>query len=125
MHADLVVLGYDGSYERVAALLRAWEADRQREEQTSGRDTFVPLVFAAGEAFLFSIQVQQAQASHSPYTCKLHATRSHIKVPAQKLADGTDLVIVTAMRKARDLGPKIFKPRCSLRQPNMTSLDAG
>ena len=53
MHADLVVLGYDGSYERVAAFVRAWKAERQREQQTSGRGTFVPLVFAAGEAFQF------------------------------------------------------------------------
>jgi len=53
MHADLVVLGYDGSYERVAAFVRAWKAERQREQQTSGRGTFVPLVFAPGEAFQF------------------------------------------------------------------------
>ena len=45
MHADLVVLGYEGSYERVAAFMRAWRAERQREQQTSGRGTFVPLVF--------------------------------------------------------------------------------
>ena len=53
MHADLAVLGYDGSYGRVAAFVRAWKADRQREQQTSGRGTFVPLVFAPGEAFQF------------------------------------------------------------------------
>jgi len=53
MHADLVVLGYDGSYGRVAAFVRCWKADRPREQQTSGRGTFVPLVFAAGEAFQF------------------------------------------------------------------------
>jgi transposase len=53
MHADLVVLGYDGSYERVAAFVRMWKAERQRELQTSGRGTFVPLVFAPGEAFQF------------------------------------------------------------------------
>ncbi len=53
MHAELVVLGYDGSYGRVAAFVRAWKADRQRDEQTGGRWTFVPLVFAAGEAFQF------------------------------------------------------------------------
>jgi hypothetical protein len=29
MHADLVVLGYDGSYNRVAAFVRAWKAERQ------------------------------------------------------------------------------------------------
>jgi len=28
MHEDLVKLGYDGSYERVAAFARAWRADR-------------------------------------------------------------------------------------------------
>ena len=53
MHADLVVLGYDGSYGRVAAFVRRWKTERQREQQTSGRGTFVPLVFAPGEAFQF------------------------------------------------------------------------
>ncbi len=53
MHADLVALGYDGSYGRVSAFVRAWKADRQRDAQTSGRGTFVPLVFAPGEAFQF------------------------------------------------------------------------
>jgi transposase len=79
MHADLVVLGYDGSYERVAAFVRAWKAERQREQQTSGRGTFVPLVFAAGEAFQFDwsedfallggrqikLQVAHTKLSHS------------------------------------------------------------
>lgn len=53
LHADLVVLGFDGSYGRVAAFARAWKAQRQYEQQTSGRGTFVPLVFAPGEAFQF------------------------------------------------------------------------
>jgi len=53
MDADLVVLGYDGSYNRVAAFVRTWKADRQRDAQTSGRGTFVPLVFQPGEAFQF------------------------------------------------------------------------
>ena len=53
MHADLVALGYDGSYGRVASFVRAWKADRQLEQQTSGRGTFVPLVFQPGEAFQF------------------------------------------------------------------------
>ncbi len=34
MHADLVVLGYDGSYGRVAAFVRGWKADRQHQQQT-------------------------------------------------------------------------------------------
>ena len=53
LHADLVALGFTGSYNRVAAFARAWRADRQRELQTTGRGTFVPLVFKPGEAFQF------------------------------------------------------------------------
>ena len=51
LHADLISLGFDGSYSRVAAFVRDWKADRQREQQTSGRGTFVPLAFQSGEAF--------------------------------------------------------------------------
>ena len=53
LHADLVAFGYEGSYGRVAAFARAWKAEWQREQQTSGRGTFVPLVFQPGEAFQF------------------------------------------------------------------------
>ena len=53
LHADLVALGFTGSYGRVAAFFRGWRADRQREQQTAGRGTFVPLVFQPGEAFQF------------------------------------------------------------------------
>jgi hypothetical protein len=53
MHADLVQLGFDGSYERVAAFVRAWKADKQLTQQTTGRGTFVTLVFQPGEAFQF------------------------------------------------------------------------
>jgi transposase len=53
MHADLVALGYDGSYARVSAFIRAWKADRHVAERTTGRGVFVPLVFQPGEAFQF------------------------------------------------------------------------
>jgi transposase len=53
LHADLVALGYDGSYGRVAAFVREWKVDRQRAQQTTGRGVFVPLAFQAGEAFQF------------------------------------------------------------------------
>jgi hypothetical protein len=49
--ADLAVLGYDGSYNRVAAFTREWKAARHREQQTCGRGAFVPLAFLPGEAF--------------------------------------------------------------------------
>ena len=53
LHADLAALGYDGSYNRVAAFARDWKAARQREQKTSGRGVFVPLAFMPGEAFQF------------------------------------------------------------------------
>lgn len=53
LHDDLVTLGYTGSCGRVAAFARVWRADRQKEQQTTGRGTFVPLVFQPGEAFQF------------------------------------------------------------------------
>ena len=53
LHGDLVALGFTGSYNRVAAFARQWRAERQRELQTTGRGTFVPLSFCPGEAFQF------------------------------------------------------------------------
>ncbi|MDM7969649.1 MAG: IS21 family transposase [Paracoccaceae bacterium] len=53
LHADLVALGFTGSYARVAAFARRWRADRQREQQTTGRGIFVPLHFDPGDAFQF------------------------------------------------------------------------
>ena len=41
MHADLVTLGFTGSYNRVAAFARDWRTDRQREQQTTGRGTAI------------------------------------------------------------------------------------
>ncbi len=37
LHADLAALGYDGSYNRVAAFARDWKAARQQEQKTCGR----------------------------------------------------------------------------------------
>ena len=79
MHSDLVALGYAGSYGRVSAFVRCWKAERQRDAQTSGRGTFVPLVFGPGEAFQFDwsedwallggertkLQVAHTKLSHS------------------------------------------------------------
>ena len=53
LHVDLAALGYDGSYNRVAAFAREWKAARQREQRTTGRGVFVPLAFSTGEAFQF------------------------------------------------------------------------
>ena len=48
-----MALGFTGSYGRVAAFARDWRADRQGEQQTTGRGIFVPLFFRPGEAFQF------------------------------------------------------------------------
>ena len=53
LHADLVALGFRGSYDRVAAFARMWRQAQQELARTAGRGTFVPLTFAPGEAFQF------------------------------------------------------------------------
>lgn len=53
MHADLVKLGSDGSYERVAAFVRACKGERQRAQRRTDLGVFVPLAFRPGEAFQF------------------------------------------------------------------------
>ena len=79
LHADLVALGYDGSYDRVTAFARAWRQAQQKAARTAGRGVFVPLVFAPGEAFQFDwsedwaviagervkLQIAQFKLSHS------------------------------------------------------------
>ncbi len=53
LHRDLVALGFDGSYDRVAAFARDWrQRERERANQAS-RGAYVPLAFAPGEAFQF------------------------------------------------------------------------
>ncbi|NBZ89422.1 hypothetical protein GV832_17685 [Rhodobacteraceae bacterium CYK-10] len=42
MHSELTALGFTGSYNRVAAFAREWRADRQHEQQTTGRVTLPP-----------------------------------------------------------------------------------
>jgi transposase len=97
MHADLVSLGFDGGYGRVASFVRAWKSDRQREQQTSGRGTFVPLVFAPGEAFQFDwsedwaiiagkqtkLQVAHTKLSHS----RAFAVRAYLLQTHEMLFD--------------------------------------
>ncbi len=79
MHVDLVALGFQGSYGRVAAFARKWRQRQHEAEKTAGRGTFVPLVFAPGEAFQFDwsedwaviggervkLQVAHTKLSHS------------------------------------------------------------
>lgn len=78
LHADLVMLGYEGSYGRVAAFARAWKAERQYEKQTSGRGTFVPLIFQPGEAFQFDWSEDYALLNGRPIKLQVaHTKLSH------------------------------------------------
>lgn len=98
MHRDLVALGFDGSYGRVAAFARRWKAEQHRKQQTSGRGTFVPLVFAPGEAFQFDwsedyaliagartkLQVAHTKLSHS----RAFVVRAYLLQTHEMLFDG-------------------------------------
>jgi transposase len=53
LHRDLIVLGYAGSYDRVAAFARQWRQEQQDAKLGAGKRAFVPLQFAPGEAFQF------------------------------------------------------------------------
>ena len=53
LHRDLVMLGYAGSYDRVAAFARDWRQRRREADNQTSRGTYVPLIFAPGEAFQF------------------------------------------------------------------------
>lgn len=78
LYADLVVLGYDGSYCRVAAFARDWKRERQYEQQTSGRGTFVPLAFQPGEAFQFDWSEDYAVLGGKPVKLQVaHTKFSH------------------------------------------------
>jgi transposase len=103
LHADLVALGFTGSYNRVAAFAREWRADRLREQQTTGRGVFVPLSFRPGEAFQFDwsedyaviggertkLQVAHIKLSHSHFAPSrnqpLHTASSGSKFDGERV----------------------------------------
>ena len=53
LHRDLVMLGFDGSYDRVAAFARDWRQQQRETDNQASRGTYIPLIFAPGEAFQF------------------------------------------------------------------------
>jgi len=79
LHSELTVLGFTGSYDRVAAFSRRWHEEQRERLQTASKGTYVPLVFAPGEAFQFDwsedsaiingqrvkLQVAHCKLSHS------------------------------------------------------------
>lgn len=53
LYRDLLGLGYTGSYDRVAAFARQWRQTQQEARLLAGKQAYVPLQFAPGEAFQF------------------------------------------------------------------------
>lgn len=53
MHADLCVLGYEGSYDRVALFAREWRRQQLELSKGASKHTYIPLQFKPGEAFQF------------------------------------------------------------------------
>ncbi|MGE0371010.1 MAG: IS21 family transposase [Gammaproteobacteria bacterium] len=84
MYADLVALGYRGSYDRVAAFARRWRRQQREAAQEAGRGTFVPLVFAPGEAFQFDWSEDWAVVG---------GERQKLKVAHMKLAHSRAFVL--------------------------------
>ena len=86
MHADLVQLGFDGSYERVAAFVRDWKGERQRAQHTTDRGVFVPLVFQPGEAFQFDWSEDwRAAVPSSQQTLRAHQRHHHHQPELQRM----------------------------------------
>jgi transcriptional regulator with XRE-family HTH domain len=53
IHEDLRELGFEGSYDRVAAFARVWREGQTERVNPSSKRTYIPLAFAPGEAFQF------------------------------------------------------------------------
>ena len=53
IHEDLRQLGFEGSYDRVAAFARVWREGQTERVNPSSKRTYIPLAFAPGEAFQF------------------------------------------------------------------------
>jgi transposase len=92
LYRDLVILGYTGSYDRVAAFARQWRQEQQEAARTAGKQAYVPLQFAPGEAFQFDwsedwvringistkLQIAHFKLSYSrAFFMKAYLTQSH------------------------------------------------
>jgi transposase len=86
---DLLLLGYSGSYDRVAAFARKW---REEQKLAASKHVYMPLEFAPGEAFQFDwgenwayingrktkLQVAHFKLCHSrAYLIRAYYTQTH------------------------------------------------
>ena len=53
IHEDLKELGFEGSYDRVAAFARVWREGQIDRVNSASKRTYIPLSFMPGEAFQF------------------------------------------------------------------------
>src|SRR6201992_1701059 len=102
LYGDLVSLGYDGSYNRVAAFARAWKEECRQVQRTVGRGTFVPLAFGPGEAFQFDwsedfavigstrtkLQVAHSKLCHSRAFIVRAYPYKHMRCCSTRIIDG-------------------------------------
>ena len=92
LYHDLVKLGYAGSYDRIAAYARQWREQYRQAHGQSGNRTYVPLLFAPGEAFQFDwsedyvviggrstkLQIAHFKLSHSrAFYLRAYLTQTH------------------------------------------------
>lgn len=77
LYKDLVALGFTGSYDRVAAFARQWRQAQQDAKLSAGKQAFVPLQFAPGEAFQFD---------WSEDWVKINGTRTKLQIAHFKLS---------------------------------------
>ncbi len=83
MHADLIALGFSGSYNRVAAFAREWRAERQREQQTTGDRDMVDIL-----ALVLQHDEQAVLAAVELALSDGVATKTHVLNILHRLIDG-------------------------------------
>ena len=89
LHADLGVLGYDGSHARVAAFIRQWRVGREIAQRTTGRGVFVPLAFQPGEAFQFDWSEDWAMVAGKRVKLQApHTKLAHMRTAVDRIGSG-------------------------------------
>ena len=89
-----MVPGLNRSYTRIAAFARDWRADRQRDQQTTGRGTFMPLSVRPGEAFEFDWREDFAVLS---------GERTKLQVAHIKLSHSRAFLVLAYLLKTHEM----------------------